>query len=150
MKGISTIVATILIVIIVVALVSLTYTFATGLLSTTTKSAETGVTTTTMRMDQRASFATDPICKNVTNGWNITFSLRHDGATYKIKADEINAFFGSDELNITDLAELVPGKVKTFTGQNKTPVDWSDKTDSFTASVPASPISKTITCPELT
>jgi FlaG/FlaF family flagellin (archaellin) len=44
MKGISTILATIMIVIIVVALVSLTYSFAVSLFGTSTKPVETSVT----------------------------------------------------------------------------------------------------------
>jgi FlaG/FlaF family flagellin (archaellin) len=61
MKGISTIVATIMIVIIAVALVSLTYTFAVSLFGTSTKPIETGVTETTKKIDQRVSFVVDPI-----------------------------------------------------------------------------------------
>jgi len=148
MKGISTILATILIVIIVVALVSLTYTFAIGLFGTSTKGAEGGVTELAKKADKRVVFVIDPSCTKSGSDWKITFIIRHDGATYNITHSEIPAFFGSDQTTLdwtTD--DLAPGTVKTITATNVSGANWAGQTRSFTVSAPANPISKTITCP---
>jgi FlaG/FlaF family flagellin (archaellin) len=150
MKGISTIVATIMIVIIVVALVSLTYTFAVGLFGTSTKPIETGVTETTKKIDQRVSFVVDPICTRPDGiTWQISFSIRHEGSTYNITSDGITALFGNAPGDITGWGsnQMAPGTVKSLTFKNNSAVDWSGKTDSFTVSAPANPISVSVTCP---
>jgi FlaG/FlaF family flagellin (archaellin) len=148
MKGISTILATILIVIIVVALVSLTYTFAISLFGTSSRGVETGVTETTIRLDKRVEFVVDPSCSNVGGNWQIAFSIRHAGATYNISSAEISAFFGNEPGTISGWGSepLTPGSVKTLTFRNSSAVNWS-KTDLFTVSAPANPTSKTVTCP---
>ena len=97
MKGISTILATILIVIIVVALVSLTYTFAIGLFGTSSRGATGGVEQTTMRMDKAVAFVTDPTCSGTGV---ISFTIRHLGATYDINQTEISVLFGQKQETI--------------------------------------------------
>jgi hypothetical protein len=147
-KGISTILATILIVIIVVAMVSLTYTFATSLFGSATKPAETGIDSTTQKIDKRVSFVLDPTCSKSGSDWVISFSLRHEGATYDIATSEISAFFGNEVGTIGGWSgsKMAPGSVESLTFRNKTAVDWS-KTDLFTVSAPANPVSKSVTCP---
>ena len=147
MKGISTILATILIVIIVVALVSLTYTFATGLLGTATKGAESAATTATMNLNKRVFLVTDPTCEKTSEGWTITYTIRHDGATYNINYNEITALFGNDLLSSDWTSGYIePGQAKTVVAKNTTVVDWSSKTRSFTVSAPAGSVYRTITC----
>jgi len=148
MKGISTILATILIVIIVVALISLTYTFATGLLGTATKGAESAATTATMNLDKNVFFVTDPTCTKISNGWQIAFTIRHGGATYNITNNEISAFFGNDPTT-TDWTSGVmePGASKSIIATNSTAIDWGGKTRSFTVSAPAGSVYRTISCP---
>lgn len=152
MKGISTILATILIVIIVVALVSLTYTFAIGIFGTTTRGAEAGVTATTIRLDKAVAFVTDPACVNNTaqSKWTITFTIRHTGATHAINYDEIAAYFGTDETE-TDFTTgtITPGTPKTIVATSKIGAAWGGATRSFTVSAPAGEVSKSITCPSL-
>jgi FlaG/FlaF family flagellin (archaellin) len=148
MRGISTILATILIVIIVVALISLTYTFATGLLKTATGGAQSGVETATKKMDQRIVFVTDPTCTNISGSdtiWEISFTIRHDGATYSINASEISAFFGNTQLTLDLEGVIDHGATKPIKG-NATGYSWDGKQDTFTVSAPAGPIDKKITC----
>lgn len=118
MKGISTILATIMIVIIVVALVSLTYTFAVNLFGTSTKPVETGVSETNKKIDQRVSFVVDPTCTRPDGiTWQISFSIRHEGSTYNITPDGITALFGNAPGDITGWGsnQMAPGTVKSLT-----------------------------------
>ncbi len=90
MKGISTILAMILIVIIVVALIGLTYTFAVGLFSTTTTAASSQVSATTERLQKTVSISS-AMCKNTTpTNFIVNFTIRHIGAE-PIKASELAA-----------------------------------------------------------
>jgi hypothetical protein len=147
-KGISTIIATILIVIIVVAMVSLTYAFATNLFGASTKPVENTVSSTTMKIDKMISFVLSPSCQKSGNNWVISFSIRHQGSTYNITKSEISAFFGNEAGTISGWSgtQMAPGTVETLTFRNKTDVDWS-KTDLFTVSAPANSESKSVTCP---
>jgi len=147
MKGISTILATILIVIIVVALVSLTYTFAVGLFSTAAGGAEKGVVTTTQRLDKSVSIVGTPVCtKPVSNSYQIVFTIRHLGATYNITSTEASAFLGGGSGIISGFStDLAPGGTKTLTWTNNSLVTWSSTGTTFTVSAPAADASKTLT-----
>jgi len=148
MKGISTILATILIVIIVVALVSLTYTFAIGLFGTAARGAEAGVTATTIRLDKAVAFVTDPACTYSAPIWTVTFTIRHTGATYNISYNEIAAYFGTDGTT-TDftIGSMAAGTTKTIRATNTTGAAWGGATRSFVVSAPAGEVSKSVTCP---
>jgi hypothetical protein len=148
MKGISTILATIMIVIIVVALVSLTYTFAVNLFGSSTKPIESSVTQTNQKIDQRVSFIVDPSCQKIGSSWQISFSIRHEGATYNISSAMITALFGNDPGTLSGWGsdDMAPGTVKSLTFTNSSAVNWSETAD-LTVSAPASPISATVTCP---
>ena len=149
MKGISTILATILIVIIVVAMVSLTYTFAIDLFGSSTKPAEIGITTTTQKIDKRISFVIDPSCTWLPSDyvWQISFSIRHEGSSSNITLNEVSAFFGNDPGTISGWGTepLSPGRIKTLTVRNNSAVNWS-KTDLFTVVAPGNDVSRSITC----
>jgi len=147
MKGISTILATILIVIIVVALVSLTYTFAVGLFSTAAGGAEKGVVTTTQRLDKSVSIVGDAVCtKPASNSYQIVFTIRHLGATYNITSNEVSAFLGGGSGTISGFStDLTPGGTKTLIWTNNTMVSWSTTGTTFTVSAPAADASKTLT-----
>jgi hypothetical protein len=147
MKGISTILATILIVIIVVALVSLTYTFAVGLFGTAAGGAEKGVTTTTIRLDKSVSIVGTPVCTKVSNNYQVVFSIRHLGSTYNITTSEISVFLGGGSGSYTGwgVGDLAPGGTKTLTWTNTSAVTWSSTGTTFTVSAPAADSSKTLT-----
>lgn len=148
MKGVSTILATILIVIIVVALISLTYTFAIGLVGTSTRGAERSVSDVTIRLDKRISFVNDPVCDHTNSNWIISFSIRHDGATYNISSNEIAAFFGNDPTTLSwPGGDMKPGEAKAITATNSTAINWGGETRSFAISAPAGSISRTVICP---
>ncbi|OGI12202.1 hypothetical protein A3K64_02625 [Candidatus Micrarchaeota archaeon RBG_16_36_9] len=117
MKGLSTILAMILIVIIVVALIGLTYTFAANLFQTTTTTATSSVETTTQNMDKHVSVRGTVTCKNTTATaliWRVSLTLRHDGSTYNIntRANELTAIvdtvsamtYNAPKLNETTIA----------------------------------------------
>ena len=149
MKGISTILATIMIVIIVVALVSLTYTFAVGLVSTSTRPVETSVSETTKKIDKSVSIVGDPACSYdaATNKYSITFTIRHLGSTYNISQNEITALLGSSsgKLQWPDTNPLMPSGTATIVYQNDMPVTWSASgSASFIVSAPAADVSKTV------
>jgi FlaG/FlaF family flagellin (archaellin) len=150
MKGISTILAMILIVIIVVALIGLTYTFAIGLFTTTSGTVGGQVSETTKRLDRQVSFIAAN-CKNISATWNITFTLRHNGATYNIESGDLAAYWKEAEVTTTPAITsqvMLPGKTYTFSFENTSEVDWHG-VQTLTISAPASPISQTITCPTL-
>jgi len=147
MKGISTILATILIVIIVVALVSLTYTFAIGLFGTAASSAERGVSATTIRMDKAVSIVGDPSCTKPGDTYTIVFTIRHLGSTYNITSTDVSAIFGGGGGNLAGLTQqLAPGSTVRLTWTNNTAVDYKTTGTTFTVSAPAADASKTITC----
>jgi len=153
MKGISTILAMILIVIIVVALIGLTYTFAVGLFSTTTAGATEQTAAVTKRLDQSVTFLTDPTCTNYTSdSWVIKFTIKHTGATYNIESDEIDALVGNDPFVINGFGTtMAPGETKYLNITNnktETNIDWSG-TQTLTISVPATPVTKTVNCPTI-
>jgi len=149
MKGISTILATILIVIIVVALVSLTYTFAVGLFSTAAGGAEKGVVTTTQRLDKSVSIVGTPVCIKENNvNYTVTFTIRHLGATYNITSNEVSAFLGGGSGGWTGSGfsnDMNPGSTKTLTWKNNSVVTWSTTGTTFTVSAPAADATKTLT-----
>ena len=154
MKGISTILATILVVIIVVALISLTYTFAINLFGTASKGATGGVEQTTIRLDKAVAFAIDPICEwNSTDSkYQLKFALRHLGATYNINKTEISVFWGrNNDFSITESSWpistlLKPGETISIVAENKTEI--SSGTKDVTVLAPAAPITKTnVNCP---
>jgi FlaG/FlaF family flagellin (archaellin) len=161
MKGISTILAMILIVIIVVALIGLTYTFAVGLFSTTSGTATNQVTTTTTRLDKQVSFIGTVTCGNYSgvSNWVIQFTLRHNGATHDINdatQNELTAILDSNVIadastklvgGATTLGteKISPGALKTF---NLTYTNTSafTGTHTLTISAPAGEMPMQITC----
>lgn len=149
MKGISTILATILIVIIVVALVSLTYTFAVGLFGTATTGAQQGVTATTIRLDKAVSIVGSPICTKVGANYQVALTIRHLGATYNITSSEISAFLGGASGSFGASwtgGDLAPGGTKTLTWTNSTSVTYSSTGTTFTVSAPAADTNAIVTC----
>lgn len=146
MKGISTILATILIVIIVVALVSLTYTFAVGLFTTASTGAEKGVQATTIRLDKSISIVGTPTCSLASSTYTVSFTIRHLGSTYNITPSEVSAFLGGGSGTFAGFStDLAPGGTKTLSWTNTSTVAWSSTGTTFTVSAPAADTSKTLT-----
>ena len=151
MKGISTILATILIVIIVVALVSLTYTFAVGLFTTASGGATQGVQATTIRLDKSVSIVGTPTCVPAygaakSNTSNVSFTVRHLGSTYNITNAELSAFLGGAPGNLIGWqGNLTPGGTQTRMYYTTSPITWVSTGTTFTVSAPAADQSKTLT-----
>ena len=156
MKGISTILAMILIVIIVVALIGLTYTFAVGLFGTATTGATGQTEAVTKRLDQSIGFVTSPTCNDISAGtdniWEMKFTIKHTGATHSIESTEIDALVGNEKFVISGFGtSMIPGETKYLTIENNetdTGISWNG-TQTLTVSVPATPVSRTVICPDL-
>jgi len=151
MKGISTILAMILIVIIVVALIGLTYTFAVGLFGTATTGATGQTEAVTKRLDQSIGFVTSPICTSNTENWTITFTIKHTGATHDITSADIDVLVGNDKISTINgwSDPMTAGETEYLSIQNESAVDWATDIQTLTISVPASPVSRTVDCPAL-
>jgi FlaG/FlaF family flagellin (archaellin) len=143
MKGISTILATILIVIIVVALVSLTYTFAVGLFTTSAKGATSGTEALTKRLQQSVEFV-GASC-NATGNY-VNFTIRHSGTVAMISGD-LTALVNSAQVTTNPsiaTTAMDKGEVKSF-GYQAT--DYTPGQDVIiTVSAPAGATEKTVTC----
>jgi len=144
MKGVSTILAVILIVIIVVAMISLVFTFATNLISTTTTEAEETTTETAERMLKSITFifATCNATNNVTK-----FTLRHTG-TVDIKSGELVAFIDDSRITTSPNIEnegIEAGKISSEFNYTEGSYN-SDQEIKITVSAPAGSIDKKITC----
>jgi archaellum component FlaG (FlaF/FlaG flagellin family) len=88
MKGISTILAMILIVIIVVALIGLTYTFAVGLFSSTTQGASTQTQTVTQNMQKSANIIAASCGSLSGSTRTFKFTLKNIGTLTVAAADQ--------------------------------------------------------------
>jgi len=102
MKGISTILAMILIVIIVVALIGLTYTFAVGLFGTTTAGTTEEVEAVTERMQKSVSVvaarcSADTATANTNTTW---FTVKNTG-TRTIARAELSAYIADESMVMT-------------------------------------------------
>jgi len=148
MKGISTILATILIVIIVVALVSLTYTFAVGLFTTSAKGATAGTEALTTRLQQSVEIVGDGSCDAVAN--NITFSIRNSG-TETIPVGGLSVLIqgklisdASVSPNITAFT-LSQGQLKQYNAHTADELAAGTRY-TLTVSAPAGSVDKTVSC----
>ncbi len=146
MKGISTILAMILIVIIVVALIGLTYTFAVGLFGTATGGATEQTATVTERLQKSGTIVSSSCDKNIVSEQrNFTVTIKNTG-TLPIKANEI-AFF-QDDVRVTDfdkpLTDLLAGALETYELVNSTEAD--DASHIIKLSVPAGEVTYSSTC----
>lgn len=146
MKGISTILALILIVIIVVALVGLTYTFAIGIWGTATGGAEEQVEETTERMGKSITVVGSS-CTNTTATNNvIKFTIKHTG-TVDIESEDLTALLDGTQITTTpDIAAqtLSSGAVSvefTYTATSQ------QASRELTISAPAADVDEALTCP---
>lgn len=156
----------ILIVIIVVALIGLTYTFAANLFSTTTETATSSVTTTTKNMDKTVQIIGVPTCGVIAGqGITTTFTIKHGGATFAINTErkpELTVMFGSTVLpnaNVTLSAgagvgcincignvTINPQEMKTFNLTYGNSSALITATQKLYIVSPAGEISETLTC----
>ncbi len=104
MKGISTILATILIVIIVVAIIGLTYTFSVTLFQQAAGGA-TNATVTTVGNIQKSVAIVSATCVPALGGQNATlFTIRHLGSiaiTYNNTASELTTLLDGNDISTT-------------------------------------------------
>ena len=139
MKGISTILAMILIVIIVVALIGMTYTFAVGLFSSTTQATEQQTQQITGNMGKTISIVAAK-CSTTTRTY--TFSLRNTG-TSTITSTELAAFADNSLLTVT-FADLTIGQVREFTSGALASLPAG--THTLRVSSPAGEVQESVTC----
>jgi FlaG/FlaF family flagellin (archaellin) len=147
MKGISTILATILIVIIVVALVSLTYTFAVGLFSTASHGATTGTTEVTTRLGKTVTFAASS-CIGPTNDV-VKFTLQHTG-TVDIIAGDMATFLDGSPATFTNSTGTTITNIGLTAGKFSTEFNYTatghKASRIITVATPAGSMDQPITC----
>jgi FlaG/FlaF family flagellin (archaellin) len=143
MKGISEILAMVLIIIIVVALIGMTYTFATGLFSTTANVTQTQTDTVTKNMGKSVSIIA-ATCKAgaITN---YTFSLRNTG-TNAIASNELAVFVDGTKLSATVNSLPNAGGVNQTIAANDTPAQGGAATRTLKVSAPAGEDLTQVTC----
>jgi FlaG/FlaF family flagellin (archaellin) len=145
MKGISTILAMILIVIIVVALIGLTYTFAVGLFSTTTSGANEQTTAITERMQKSISIVAARC--NSTNDY-VYFTLKSTGTTNITQVD-LSAFIADTPVSFTlSPAPLAAGLTSNQMNASAIAagVNLANQEYTFKVSAPAADVSTKVTC----
>ncbi len=103
MKGISTILATILIVIIVVAIIGLTYTFSVTLFQQAAGGATNQTAATVSQTQKQATLITPVYC----SGGTLRFSLRNSGSL-PLAAGEVATFFDDTKLTTTSSPPVSP------------------------------------------
>jgi FlaG/FlaF family flagellin (archaellin) len=143
MKGISTILAMILIVIIVVALIGLTYTFAVGLFSTTTGGATQQTTAVTQRLQKSATIVSASCGSLSGSSRNFKFTIKNTG-TLPIKDTE-QAVFQDDVKATLTFSQLESGALTNeYTFANVSKADAGDHL--IKLSVPAGEVTYSVTC----
>ena len=146
MKGISTILAMILIVIIVVALIGLTYTFAVGLFTTTTGGATEQTSQITEQM-QKSVYIVAARCNGTSNNLNFNFTLKNTG-TQNIVQNDLKVFV-DDSVQTFYLSPATLTKGSTSDQINMTvtnPALVSNKEFTLKVSAPAADVEKKVTC----
>ena len=140
MKGISTILAMILIVIIVVALIGMTYTFAVGLFSTTTTATENQTSQITGNMGKTVNIVAAR-CDATANSY--TYSLRNTG-TQTIRIADLALFADGSLVTVNGFdSDLTVGEVDEFTA---TVTDVTAGSHTLRVSTPAGEIEERMTC----
>jgi len=142
MKGISAVLATVLIVVITVAIIGMYFGFARGLFGTVTTAGNQEVGGVTASIEKRVEI-TAATCN--TNG--ITFTVKATGTADVAKTD-FNVFVNETMLtaSTTGLNALVAGASEQAT---TTPVTGTFAKGTYTLKVdaPAGAVTQTVTCP---
>jgi len=144
MKGISTILAMILIVIIVVALIGLTYTFAVGLFATTTEGATEQTETVTEAMQKSVNIVSGR-CNSTDD--IVNFTVKNTG-TKDIVAADLGAFISEmpQTFGVPLSGTLTKGSLSNEMGIDST-IDLQDATQYvLKISAPAADVTYKITC----
>ena len=137
MKGVSAILATILIVMITVAIIGLMYAWAIGLFGTSTEASEKETEAVVGSMQKQAQ-----IIAAACDADNITFTLKASG-TSKLLSTELTVFV-DDILQSVSLADLNSTESKQFIFDHGT-LTAGDHV--LKVNAPAGPTRKTVTCP---
>ncbi|MDD5416701.1 MAG: CARDB domain-containing protein [Candidatus Aenigmarchaeota archaeon] len=144
MKGISAVLATVLIVVITVAIIGLAYGWATGMFKMVSDTSEENVGKTTDNMMKSvqiiAAKCEDTLADNTNT---VTFTIRSTG-TKDIEAAELSAFL-DEELQTVTFANLLAGTSDDFSFTTDKVGDLNLK-----VSAPAGAVDEDITCPVLT
>jgi FlaG/FlaF family flagellin (archaellin) len=145
-KGISAVMAVVLIVMITVAVIGLAYAWATGLFRELAERAGIAVEVVPERMAKSIDIIAAS-CTNTTPTNNVVeFVIRHTG-TLDISAGELAAMLDGALITTTPditAAALTPGETAEF---NYT-VDEQKATRILSVSAPAATVDKSLSCPE--
>ena len=143
MKGISTILAMILIVIIVVALIGLTYTFAVSLFTTTTVGATEQTQQVTEQM-QKSVWISSVRCEET--GQTLNFTIKNTG-TMTIKAADLRFYIDETPQTLsTSFSDLVKGNISDEMGIDSSVTLTADTEYTFKVAAPAADVEKKVTC----
>jgi len=142
MKGISTILATILLVIIVVSIVGLTYTFATSIFGVTTTAATSQTTQIVSRLGKQVNIVAAS-CKLLPNV--VKFTIKNVGSA-DIKPGEMAAFVDGIKVNTTPDIESVALSAGSFSNEFVATFPGKSLNRNLGISAPAGEISKRVDC----
>jgi len=147
MKGISAVLAMVLIVVITVAIIGLAYGWATGLFELTSEAGQKqveGITESTQK-------SVDIVAASCDDTGNIVFTIKNTG-TLAIEPDELDAFLNESSDVTVDFAlntdsvvvtEIGPGDSEEFT---TTGVNYTDIDAELKIVAPARATTETFTC----
>ncbi len=136
MKGISAILATVLIVVITVAIIGLAYGWATGLFKMTSEATEEQVGGVTENLQK----SVDIIAASCTASRTVTFTVKNTG-TLDIEGTELFVFVDENPATVT-FSKLVEDTTATYTTLEAYAV--GERTLKIDA--PAGPVEETVTC----
>ncbi|NIM46689.1 MAG: hypothetical protein GTN40_00840 [Candidatus Aenigmarchaeota archaeon] len=146
MKGISTILAMILIVIIVVALIGLTYTFAVGLFGTATAGATEQTAAVTERLQKSVAIVASSCSISGANA-TYRFTLKNTG-TMTVEAASLKAFVDGTLIQGASFEDIPKGQIDTqeraFT--NETASQGTAITHTLRIAAPAGEVDSSVTC----
>ncbi len=148
-KGISAVLAVVLIVVITVAIIGLAYAWATGFFEMTTEASEAGAEAILQNLQKKVKI-TSARCDAVTIDdliWNnITFTVKATG-TADIEAGELVAILNDLQWGVNpamNTVDFAAGDLKQFWGLTRQGGSIVFKIDA-----PAGPVEKEIDCPEI-
>ncbi|MBU3896394.1 MAG: hypothetical protein KJ697_00455 [Nanoarchaeota archaeon] len=159
MKGISAVLATVLIVVITVAIIGMAYGWATGMFEMVGDTSEEQVSGATDSLSKTVEILTikceyrdETHCDNV-----LTFAVKNTG-TKNIASGEMGAFIDNTDIDnlfttsvsIKEDTSLDAGEVKQFSYRTSDEIYFNtDKEIILKVSAPAGSVEETVLCPEL-
>ena len=150
MKGISTILAMILIVIIVVALIGLTYTFAVGLFGTATSGATGQTQAVTERLQKSVAIIASNCVRETSGAANFSFTLKNTG-TMTVEGGTLKAFLDGALISSVNpsFADIPKGEIdpNEHRFENTTATNGLAGSHTIRIAAPAGEVDSAVTCP---